>query len=786
MTDELRQAARATDALDDGIDEVRRSTDKAADQAQRYAKTVDRDAVKATDKLKGRVKQLATVIVAAFAVQQIARFAASTVKAASDLEESANAVSVVFEGATATIEEFGQTAATSVGLAQAEFNALATNTGALLTNFGFSLDEAADSTIILTQRAADLASVFNTEVGEALDAINAALRGETEPIRRYGISLSAVEVAANAVALGLASSTSAIDTNAKAASAVNLILEQSSKVAGDFANTSEGLANQQRILQARLEDVKAEIGQAFVPALLSLTTAAPLALEGIANLGAGVAELVQFLIDLPSAVQVAVVALAALGLAALSTPLAALVAIGAVLVVIGENARDFQSDIDRFADSLIRFGEISPEDVALSFEVPEKDIGRLAKVGLTVEDVAAALADGTVQSGEFLREIERLNKEFGEPLSFIRAGSDIKELEDSLGDAGKAFVLATAARAEHERGQTALIDSLRIEDAAQQQRLARLREVSFAEGLAGEAARDLVIQQEAIRAAFLTTTEQIALAEEAAALLADRFDELDPVLRELAQDIDVPIETLEELSGAFEAARLAADDSLVGIVDGLTGAVDPITAAGEEVALSVAEFVSNLDAQVRQLEEFEGRLVLLAAQGFDNLSESLRRKGPELSQIAGEFLADPLQAQVAEDLLAGKGTEVGDEYGAQIAEALAQFDFDDPALIAVLSFAESLSVPSNVAIVRSSFQALLDSAFSGADVIQFPTRFPPIDQSGRTFAPGTGPSGVTGETGGVVVQINNPIDPDIQGNAAQAGTTIAAIVGATGQFRGRR
>ncbi len=50
----------------------------------------------------------------------------------------------------------------------------------------------------------------------------------------------------------------------------SLLMEYTNKVAGDFANTSDSLANQQRILTARLDDAQATIGGALVPVLESL------------------------------------------------------------------------------------------------------------------------------------------------------------------------------------------------------------------------------------------------------------------------------------------------------------------------------------------------------------------------------------------------------------------------------------------------------------------------------------------------------------------------------------
>ena len=186
-------------------------------------------------------------------------------KAATDLGESTNAVQKIFGDSADIITDFGKVSASAVGLATSEFQTLATQTGALLGNFGFDARSAATETVKLTSRAADLASVFNTDVGTALDAVNAALRGETEPIRRFGISLSDATVRAKAVELGLADTTSAVDANGKAVAALELIYEQSSAAQGDFIQTSDDAANAQRRLQAQVENSKAAFGQTLLP-----------------------------------------------------------------------------------------------------------------------------------------------------------------------------------------------------------------------------------------------------------------------------------------------------------------------------------------------------------------------------------------------------------------------------------------------------------------------------------------------------------------------------------------
>lgn len=194
-------------------------------------------------------------------------FLASSVGPASDLNESINAVNVVFGEGAQALQEYGKTAAQTVGLSNAEFNKMATTTGAFLQNVGFNADTAGQETIKLTERAADMASVFNTDVSQAMGAIQSGLKGEFNPLEQFGVKLNAAQIEARAMAMGLADADGKLTDSAKSTAALALIYEQTSKVQGDFANTSDGLANQQRILGATFEDIKAKVGTALLPML---------------------------------------------------------------------------------------------------------------------------------------------------------------------------------------------------------------------------------------------------------------------------------------------------------------------------------------------------------------------------------------------------------------------------------------------------------------------------------------------------------------------------------------
>jgi hypothetical protein len=193
--------------------------------------------------------------------------AKKTADAASNLGESVNAVNVVFGKAATQVHEFSRKAGAEAGLSMRQFNELVTPIGAALQNVGFSADEAAKASINLGKRAADMASVFNTDVNDAMMAIQAGLRGEADPLERFGVGLSDAAVKAKALALNLAENEKSLTANDKAQARLALLMEQTNRLSGDFKNTSDSLANSQRILKSELENIAAEIGTAFLPAI---------------------------------------------------------------------------------------------------------------------------------------------------------------------------------------------------------------------------------------------------------------------------------------------------------------------------------------------------------------------------------------------------------------------------------------------------------------------------------------------------------------------------------------
>jgi len=216
---------------------------------------------------------VAIAAAAAGAAVGVTRFAAQSVGAASDLDESLSKTRTVFGDASDAVEKFAQDAATNLGLSEQAALEATSTFGNLFTAMGINTGKASSLSQEIVQLAADLASFNNIEVEEAIIALRSGLVGETEPLRRLGVNLSAARINAEALSSGLVETKGQIDAAAKAQAAFNLIMDDTATAQGDFARTSDGLANTTRTLQAAVQDAQATIGRSFVEAILRATNA---------------------------------------------------------------------------------------------------------------------------------------------------------------------------------------------------------------------------------------------------------------------------------------------------------------------------------------------------------------------------------------------------------------------------------------------------------------------------------------------------------------------------------
>lgn len=240
-----------------------------------YEKHVDR-AERGTSRFKGGLVALGPLAGAAAATGGAAAVVLGKrwVDTASDISESTSKLETVLGASSKQVEDFAMTSAKSIGQSRSATLEATSTFAAFFKNLGQSNDVSAKSSIAFTKLASDMASFNNTSPEEAIQALSAGLRGEAEPLRRYGVLLDDASLKAQAMKDGLIKTTKdALTPQNRALAAQSLIFAQTKTQQGDFARTSDGLANQQRTLAAQFSDVGAKIGEKLLPFATKAVTA---------------------------------------------------------------------------------------------------------------------------------------------------------------------------------------------------------------------------------------------------------------------------------------------------------------------------------------------------------------------------------------------------------------------------------------------------------------------------------------------------------------------------------
>ncbi len=218
------------------------------------------------DRLKSWAKGVGVAIGAAFAVQQLKE----ATDAAAEFADVVGAAGVIFGNQADEIQAWANKNANSFLMSKgqaidaantfATFGKAAGKTGTDLTEFSTSM----------VGLAGDLSSFRGGTVEEAITAIGAALRGENEPIRQYGVLLDDATLRARAFAMGISDGTSVLTPAQKTLAAQAEILAQTSDAQGDAARTADSAANQQRKMAASVADAKVALGTALLPVLQAI------------------------------------------------------------------------------------------------------------------------------------------------------------------------------------------------------------------------------------------------------------------------------------------------------------------------------------------------------------------------------------------------------------------------------------------------------------------------------------------------------------------------------------
>lgn len=218
--------------------------------------------------LTKKVLGFASIAGTAFAGVEVAKFGADAIGLASDLGEAAGAAETIFGEGFDRLEDSLQNSATAMGLNRVEALDLANGYGVLFKDLTDA--ERATTALDATSRAADVGSMFNDDPALVAANFTSAINGSSETVRKYGIDTSDAAIKQFALENSIESVDGALSEAQKKMIRHQLIMRDSSIAAGNFEETSGGLANMQRILSARFDEVKIKLGEKLLPVAINV------------------------------------------------------------------------------------------------------------------------------------------------------------------------------------------------------------------------------------------------------------------------------------------------------------------------------------------------------------------------------------------------------------------------------------------------------------------------------------------------------------------------------------
>ena len=195
----------------------------------------------------------------------IVALGAGAVKLASDFEESLNKVNVSFGESSKEVQAFAKTTLKSFGIAEGSALEMASLFGYMGTSMCLTQQQASGMSTSLVGLAGDLSSFKNIRLDIAQTALASIFTGETESLKKLGIVMTQANLQQFALEQGITKTIKQMTQAEKVQLRYNFVISKSQNALGDYARTSDGVANSTRNLQESVKELGEQFGKELLP-----------------------------------------------------------------------------------------------------------------------------------------------------------------------------------------------------------------------------------------------------------------------------------------------------------------------------------------------------------------------------------------------------------------------------------------------------------------------------------------------------------------------------------------
>jgi hypothetical protein len=198
----------------------------------------------------------------------------------------------VFGSSFGELEESMQGAVKTFGLSNTEFLRSTTLLAGLGKSAGIAEQDLAKFSTSLTMVASDLAAAFNTDVADAVAAIQSGFSGSSiEPLRRYNIVLNDTILKNEYFALSGEKVTGVLTQQQRMAAFLSKLTKESADYTGQWARENDEFNGTMQRLKATVANASEEIGGSFEPAITSVSNLIIPVVSGVTDLNSALGGL---------------------------------------------------------------------------------------------------------------------------------------------------------------------------------------------------------------------------------------------------------------------------------------------------------------------------------------------------------------------------------------------------------------------------------------------------------------------------------------------------------------
>lgn len=245
-----------------------------------YENTGFKKADRAVNTLKSRMTAMNAAATTAFGslTRLFAGFAGiygakRLIEMGSAANETLNVLNEVFKQNSKSVQEWAHAFARDVGRSEYEMRELAGTIGSVVNPLMDGNTEATtEMSKNLAQLAVDLGSFYNVADTDVLIALRAAISGEAEPMKRFGVVMLDATLQAYALEKGIHKKYKTMSIAEKTALRYNFMLDKTRQAQGDAKRTSDGYANAIKGVTGALKDMAIGIMNRVMPAIARFTS----------------------------------------------------------------------------------------------------------------------------------------------------------------------------------------------------------------------------------------------------------------------------------------------------------------------------------------------------------------------------------------------------------------------------------------------------------------------------------------------------------------------------------